>query len=612
MQHTQSTILQLVVLLSLAISPLRVLGQNTWSFVSAPDWHLGKYELHPPLKAGVLELQRNTLQDMKRHNPELLLIDGDLVSGPWVGQEWIDRFAPGGSQEEAIINVCKVAYGNLKQRFEENGFNNILVAIGDHEIGEDSNWKPGNEISHLLPVYRDAFQRIWNRDKQGHFKYSQSIGSAESRPIGTPWENTSFAYKHRNVLFVTIDIFDQPDPDKPVGYLKRSIHANMPSDHLRWFEKVLKEARKDPEINHIVVQAHSPVLAPVRGQYTSMLYTEHEKDSPFWKLMQAYQVDLFFAGEVHAPSAQRINDTFPIQVVHGAPFGRNYLAVKVSEHRLHLILRELNEKKFSCIGEMTIDKSSRTPTVDDLGMLAIINTQQALLHYTFDEQTPLPYNVPAGSGFIQHFLANEKQMEISNVAQMGRYYNLYTDALLSDGIRGNAIHMNGSETVVCQGRGVMTRNNPLTFIAWVKSGQKDAACLSSHGNGMGNFDICLRDGRLVVFVANSSIQATESGTIINDGKWHQVAVVFPEGGKTLQDVKLYMDAIHHKNRLAGADCAVMVRPTYKMRVGTSSRNKRLGLKHFIGSMDEMSIWYRPLSDDEILADYKSVKRQARE
>lgn len=582
------------IILFFAMSISGLFGQNTWSFVSAPDWHAGEREVSPPVDSMQIEQQLNAINDMKGCNPELLLIDGDLAAGPWVGQKWITQFAPGGTQQEAIINVCQVAYGNLKQRFEENGFTKMLVGIGDHEIGEDSNWKPGSEVSRLLPVYRDAFQRIWNRDEQGRFIYSDPIGSAASRPIGTAWENTSFAYKYKNVLFVTVDIYNQPDPDKPVGYLQRSINGDMPKEHLQWFENVLKEARKDSQIKHIIVQAHSPIIAPVRGQKTSMLYIEELDKSSFWKAMQKYRVDLYFAGEVHAPSAQRIKDEFPIQVVHGGYAGKNYLSVEVSEYKLYIKLRETNGKKYSDIGEMIIDKSSENTIVKDKGMLRIINPEEALIHYTFDVK---------------------EKGEIPNQAQMAKYYNLKTEAGLTEGIQGKSMDMNGSEVAECQGYGVMTRNHPSTFIAWVRTSQKGDSYIASNGGeatATGIFDIVIKDDHLAVYAAaNSCLQTSAEGTEINDGRWHQLAVVFPVEGKTLKNAKLYVDGQLKDTWLAGTDQVVMVRPAYKMILGgphnkPSAEFTSLGIKNHTGSIDEVSVWFRALSENEIQKYYQSV------
>jgi hypothetical protein len=596
--------LKIITILLSLISVLNVSGQNTWTFVSSPDWHLAERELDPPVKPEDINLQLISLKDMKRYNPELFLMAGDMANGLWIGEEWIARFAPGGTQEDAIINIGKIAYGNLKKRLEENGFDKFIVTIGDHELGDDSVWQPGSQYSYFLPVFRDAFQRVWNRDEQGNFLYSEPIGTAESRPMNTPWENTSFAYKYRNVLFVSVDIFDQPDPDQPVGYQKLSVYANMSQEHLQWFENVLKEAKKDPEIKHIIVQAHTPVLSPVRGQRTSMLYCEDMEESAFWKVMQKYEVDLYFAGEVHAPSAQRNKNKFPIQVVHGIA-GINYLTVEVSDSKLHLRLRELDGKDFSTVGEMIIDKSFKKTRVNDSGVLKIINTEEPLIHYTFDEKELIGTNPPLGFGMGYLALNPPKHLEVPNIAQMGRYYNLQTEALLVDGIKGKAIQMNGSEIAECQGSGPMTKNHSLTFIVWVKTTQENASCIASHGGGKGNFDIGLKDGGLVVFAGNSYLKTTNSGKI-NNKKWHQVAVVLPNKGKNLRDVKLYIDGVKQKTQLIGDNHPIMIRPSYQMKLGSSSSNERLGLQNFIGYIDELIICYKPLSSKMIKQEFRKM------
>jgi Concanavalin A-like lectin/glucanases superfamily/Calcineurin-like phosphoesterase len=582
--------LKFVIIVFLAISTWQVFGQDTWTFVSAPDWHAGEREVTPPVDASQIEMQVNALQDMKKWNPELLLIAGDLVGGRWVGEEWIDKYAPGGTQEDALINIGKVAYGNLKQRFSENGMDNVLTTIGDHELSDDSAWKPGNEVSHLLPVFRDAFQRIWNRDEQGRFIYSEPIGSAPSRPLGTAWENTSFAYKYKNVLFISVDIFDTPNPDKPVGYLQRSTHGEMTKEQLKWFEMVLKEARKDDKIKHIIVQAHTPILPPVRGQQTSMLYIEDLEQSTFWKAMEKYKVDLYFAGEVHAPSAQRIKGKFPVQVVHGGYSGKNYLVVEVSNEKLDLKLREVKGQEFSEIGEIIIDKSSNKPTVRDYGMLKFIDSKKPLVHYSFNE-------IENG--------------QIINDAQMDKYYNLRTEIGLTEGIQGKALNMTGMDMAECLGYGVLTRNHPSTIMVWIKTSQTENSIITSHGNESLSttiYDIVIKDGSLAVYVrANSCLQTISDGNTINDGRWHHLAVVLPDGGKTLEDIKLYIDGEQKETKVIGVNCPVMVRPAYKMKIGGKKQMISNDIfENFTGAIDEVSVWYKALSANEIKENYRKI------
>jgi len=53
----------------------------------------------------------------------------------------------------------------------------------------------------------------------GNFKYTSLIGSAPSRPIGTSYENSSYAYIHRNTLIVTVDVLHQESPYAIIGSL---------------------------------------------------------------------------------------------------------------------------------------------------------------------------------------------------------------------------------------------------------------------------------------------------------------------------------------------------------------------------------------------------------
>jgi hypothetical protein len=582
-------------------------GAESWTFVSAPDWHVGEQELSPPVSDELIGLQLTTITDMKSYSPELLLIAGDLASGPWVGEEWIQRFAPGGTQEQAMYEVCRIAYGNLKNRFEENGLTNILVAVGDHEIGEDSEWVPGSEVSRLLPIYRDAFQKIWNRNTDGTFKYPFSVGSAPSRPIGTPWEDTSFAYRHKNVLFITIDVFHQPDPNAPADYKQRTTYAFMPDSHLQWLESVLKEVKKDSSIQHIIVQAHAPVLPPVRGQKSSMMYADRFEKSGFWKLMQKYDVDLYIAGEVHAPSAHRIRGKMPLQVVHGAPFGRNYLVVEVQEEKLNLELREIRSGTFTRIGQISLDKSARRPAIKSDGMLTFIDSDKPLLHYAFEEKQIRADNPARGQGFIKAALGTFSQPEVLNTAQMADYYNLKTECDLVPGVSGHALLLDGKDLAICQGSGIITEDNSFSCTAWIKTIQKDPACVIGNGHKLRNLDIAVREGRLAVAVSNSVLRSADSERVLNDGCWHQIAVVSPEKGSRLSELRLYVDGEKIKTRLdGGSDPKIMINPASVIKIGTSGNPDQTELTDFRGAIDEVAFWFKPLGSRYIKRDFKRI------
>ena len=139
-----------------------------------------------------------------------------------------------------------------------------------------------------------------------------------SRPIGTPYENTSFAHQHKNVLFITVDCFhnyghDYFNATTGVGG-EGAVSVTVQGEHLQWFEIVLQEARKNDSIKHIIVQAHVPILQPVRRVSSSGQFWDFGENSEFWKIMSAYDVDFYLAGEVHAISASKAESSNTVQI----------------------------------------------------------------------------------------------------------------------------------------------------------------------------------------------------------------------------------------------------------------------------------------------------------
>ena len=62
-------------------------------------------------------------------------------------------------------------------------------------------WKIGN-----LSGFIDGSMKE-NISDSGYSVFTEDIDGVPSRPIGTPFEGTSFAYRHRNVLFISVDAF---------------------------------------------------------------------------------------------------------------------------------------------------------------------------------------------------------------------------------------------------------------------------------------------------------------------------------------------------------------------------------------------------------------------
>ena len=275
------------------------------------------------------------LDAVAAEDPDFVLVAGDLVMGHWDKDvDGREIFGPVGARANmalAINNAADVYYSAWKDRFAARG----LVwhaAVGDHEIG-DNNWLAGSNKSHLVPVWKTAFARHFTLDAQGDNIYYE-------RPVGTPYGDTAYAFVHKKMLVVTVDVWYQENPDVSIA-VTGSVTSAVTGGQLTWLENVLTDVESNYTIDHIIVQGHTPVLAPVRWQNSSNLTMPGHETTQFWQTMVDYGVDLYLAGEVHDMTASNWGGVE--QVAHGGIMGfapnMNYLVVTVYEDKMELELK---------------------------------------------------------------------------------------------------------------------------------------------------------------------------------------------------------------------------------------------------------------------------------
>lgn len=335
---------------------------ETWVFTSIPDFmnaDIGTLEGvkgYPDGWRGNLDSTTKGFEDtlsfyldaLVKEKPELVLVAGDLVEGEWhhdpSGRKIFGTYNTHQNRIRALNKAATCYYSQWLDRFTSRG----LVpypCVGDHELG-DNDWKTSRSKARLVPNYKAAFARFFTRDKNGAYKYAK-------RPVGTPYEGTSYAFQHKNVLFVTVDVWRQDSPDIKLDNRTGSVLATVDGRHLKWLSKTLADAKKDPSIDHIIVQAHSPVLTPVRVRGSSELYlrdydnttdkamADSGANTDFWKTLAAYDVDFFFCGEVHHNTLSISNKV--IQIVHdGLPFtSGNYLVATVTGKKIDFKIKHV-------------------------------------------------------------------------------------------------------------------------------------------------------------------------------------------------------------------------------------------------------------------------------
>jgi 3',5'-cyclic AMP phosphodiesterase CpdA len=323
------------------------LAASAWRIVSMPDFlnadiadlsTLSTYDGGANSTNGWHETAVSyVLDQVADEKPDFVLVAGDLVNGHWYDDaDHRAIFGPCTDVETKRASVQKAGdfyYARWRQRMDERGLV-FHAAVGDHDIG-DNPWPAGDDRSSLLPTYRSVYASYITR--------SQGVSRYDNRPTGTPYADTAYAFQHRNVLVVTVDVFHQSDPSTQLSS-EGTVEMVVEGDQLDWLKRVLAHARADSTVDHVIVQGHLPVLWPVRGQSSSMMHMAGGAASPFWQALKDYGVTLYLAGEVHDMTAAA--DGGVDQIVHGGIMGyapnTNYLLINVDGKRLDLTLKRLN------------------------------------------------------------------------------------------------------------------------------------------------------------------------------------------------------------------------------------------------------------------------------
>lgn len=148
-------------------------------------------------------------------------------------------------------------------------------------------------------------------------------------------QGTAFYWVHKNVLFVSVDVFETGEGKEG------EIAAGVTGKQLEWLENVFATHRN--EVDHIIVMGHTPILRPVIKFSSSGMLLEKGRESELWKTMVKYEVDLYIAGEVHAVTCTQKDGIQ--QVAHGGLIGRtnkqNYMVVTVYKDKLELVIKEI-------------------------------------------------------------------------------------------------------------------------------------------------------------------------------------------------------------------------------------------------------------------------------
>ena len=601
--------------------------EEPWRFINLADWHAAEIYVQPNIFPGMADENFAALKMLKdNYGGELILMPGDACRGHWDTPQFITSFNPELTPADAILQAGELCYTGMVDAFKEAGYPALLMAVGDHEVG-DNPWPAKTAVSRHQAEFRKAFADVFNTDPAtGRFLYDKPIGKTPSRPLGTKYEETSFAYQHKNVLFVTVDAFHQEHQDKQIGP-QGSVTGAVVGKHLEWLDHVLAEAKKHASIKHIFVQSHLPVLQPVRRVNSSGMLMDGEMESDFWKTLRKHDVDIYFAGEVHSNTVTKDPKSDLVQVVTRGRWLNNFATVDVTDDEIDITLYnqispKASDGKFEVYGKLVIDKSSGRKTFQDEGELEFLDREAPMLHFDFEENFAMKDRIVLGFSLRNGGNPFKSEVNIDGVScdrsfrnqgAFGRNYDAQNGNIeLAEGPRGKAGVFNPNSQMAIYGAGPHSYGNVVSYALWMKTTSEEDMVLINTGRGgmyRGLFNLNLNDAKPELLMADD-VRLSAKSQKLNDGKWHHIAMSMPRKDCKLSEVQFYVDGQPVESEVVGKENPINVSMVNKVSVGggghengRSSYGKfmqaKFGVKPFVGSLDEVSVWARGLTDVEV-------------
>jgi hypothetical protein len=162
---------------------------------------------------------------------------------------------------------------------------------------------------------------------------------------------------------------------------------------------------------------------------------------------------------------------------------------------------------------------------------------------------------------------------------------------------GQAVNLDGVDDYVeiTGYKGIL--QSPWTLSCWIKTttaGDMDIVSWGTEGGGGGlKVEFRLNDGRLRIEHGNGNIRGDAQ---VHDGMWHHAVAVLPEGG-VMENVIFYLDgALLDVFQIANGTNPFITTEGIDFNIG---RSGPLGGRYFTGMIDDVHIYDRELSQEEI-------------
>jgi len=517
-------------------------SNNRFIFGSIPDPHIGDGAAWD--RTEVLDYKKILFAEMQKAECEYVLIPGDWAGGHWEQEEWVKTF--GKDPQKRIFSITDKIYPHMKHFLKGYGLK-VIACPGDHEYG-DNPWPVNSVRAKEFPYYREAFANAFNKDENGHTLYNGNIGSIPQRPLGTQYENTSYAMIHKNVMFVSLDVFRYENQQKKLGK-EGVISSELSDDQALWLDNVLTAGHALKEIEFIVVQSHFPIKLPIFQNRSSGMTIERYENSNLWNLLTKHKVDVYIAGEVHASTVSQDAKSQLVQFVHGSNTFGIWTATK---NKLNIKLKDSDDKSLSILGELTIDKTSGKKMITSSGAMTPIMQNDLLAHYSFDELTQDTKVKNTGKGYVQQMMGNQHNIKSSE--------GILGNSAVFQSFDSSHIYTNNKEVIALGGV-------PRSISLWVKTKTSDATLIMFGTSPTSGMNIFLENGSIVVgSKENGSVRAIKDR--IDDGNWHFIVATYLGDSIPLSETRLFVDGIEKETTKSKSNASLNLKQM-KVSLGVS-------------------------------------------
>ena len=547
----------------------------------------------------------------------------------------------------AVYQMGVNCHSSTKALFQAAGFDTLLPTVGDHELGGNNGFFVSRVRSKLstVPDYRQAYVDGFFREGQqtGEYLFTDTIAGAPSRPFGTPFEGSSFAYRFKNLVVISVDAF------KLVGnglanYIDReqgfggegAITCDVSGEHLVWFENILIAARQDSTIRHIFVQAHLPIMQPVRKVDCSGQFLDGADRSEFWRLMNSYQVDIYFAGEVHSNTVSKTKapNSNLIQIVSRSVRYSGFMTVHITEDQIQVKhYNEIGEKRkfnnqYEEDGRLTIVKLPGEVQIDSCGELELLDDSVALIYLDFEEITPLGTRQVLGLDGNEGRMANSIDIDgvtcrdsLENKGSFGKQYDAQIgNVQLVQGRPGgtgrSSARFSSDSRLAIYGTGPLSGGHIMSVSLWFKTDHATKEMVLVHyGSTWGpqlskdHLLVTLRNGVPTFYLGKKKAYTITSIDSIADGEWHHLALTMPERSCRSSQIQMYIDGdemVLESMMRRSEDEFIFFVTSGKLSFGgfgygSIAANAVYSDKlPYLGDLDDVIVWSRTLSTKDIL------------